>query len=296
MAGKKAEPLQVVHPESAGIDVGKRKHYVAVDPSRFEDPVRNFGSFTQDLEAMAEWLSSCGVREVAMESTGVYWIPVFEVLDGAGFEVHLVNPRATKRVSGRKSDVLDCQWIRQLMSYGLLRGAFRAPDALCPMRSYVRQRGQLIRDRSRAVQHMQKALGQMNVQLDNVLSDIMGKTGQLIVRAIVAGERDGAALAKFRDGRCKADETTIAASLRGNWRGEHLFALQQALAHHDMLQGQIEACETRIDAELDGQAPHGAANEPSPARRARESVLRERLHRMLGADLTAIPRWAWRRP
>ena len=249
----------------------------------------SFGTFTQDLEAMAEWLSSCGVREVAMESTGVYWIPVFEVLDRAGFEVHLVNPRATKQVSGRKSDVLDCQWIRQLMSYGLLRGAFRSPDALCPMRSYVRQRGQLIRDRSRAVQHMQKALTQMNVQLDNVLSDIMGKTGQLIVRAIVAGERDGAALAKFRDGRCKADETTIAASLRGNWRGEHLFALQQALARHDVLQGQIEACEARIDSELDGQAPGGAANEPSPARRARESVVRERLHRMLGADLTAIP-------
>ena len=211
------------------------------------------------------------------------------MLDRAGFEVHLVNPRATKQVSGRKSDVLDCQWIRQLMSYGLLRGAFRSPDALCPMRSYVRQRGQLIRDRSRAVQHMQKALTQMNVQLDNVLSDIMGKTGQLIVRAIVAGERDGAALAKFRDGRCKADETTIAASLRGNWRGEHLFALQQALARHDVLQGQIEACEARIDSELDGQAPGGAANEPSPARRARESVVRERLHRMLGADLTAIP-------
>ena len=157
MGGKKAEPLAVVHRDSAGIDVGKRKHYVAVDPSRFDEPVRHFGTFTQDLEAMAEWLSSCGVREVAMESTGVYWIPVFEVLDRAGFEVHLVNPRATKQVSGRKSDVLDCQWIRQLMSYGLLRGAFRSPDALCPMRSYVRQRGQLIRDRSRAVQHMQKA-------------------------------------------------------------------------------------------------------------------------------------------
>ena len=171
--------------------MGKRKHYVAVDPSRFDEPVRNFGTFTQDLEAMAEWLSSCGVREVAMESTGVYWIPVFEVLDRAGFQVHLVNPRATKQVSGRKSDVLDCQWIRQLMSYGLLRGAFRAPDALCPMRSYVRQRGQLTRDRSRAVQHMQKALGQMNVPLDNVLSDIMGKTGQLIMRAIVAGGRAG---------------------------------------------------------------------------------------------------------
>ena len=290
MAGKKAAPLEVVHPDCAGIDVGKRKHYVAVDPSRFEDPVRNFGTFTGDLEAMAEWLGACGVRQVAMESTGVYWIPVFEVLDRAGFEVHLVNPRATKQVSGRKSDVLDCQWIRQLMSYGLLRGAFRAPDALCPMRSYVRQRGQLIRDRSRSVQHMQKALTQMNVQLDNVLSDIMGKTGQLIVRAIVAGERDGAALARYRDGRCKADEATIAASLRGNWRGEHLFALEQALARHDMLQGQIEACETRVDAQLDGQARDGAANEPSPtARSARERLLRERLQQMLGADLTAIP-------
>ncbi len=290
MAGKKAAPLEVVHPDCAGIDVGKRKHYVAVDPSRFEDPVRNFGTFTGDLEAMAEWLGACGIRQVAMESTGVYWIPVFEVLDRAGFEVHLVNPRATKQVSGRKSDVLDCQWIRQLMSYGLLRGAFRAPDALCPMRSYVRQRGQLIRDRSRSVQHMQKALTQMNVQLDNVLSDIMGKTGQLIVRAIVAGERDGAALARYRDGRCKADEATIAASLRGNWRGEHLFALEQALARHDVLQGQIEACETRVDAELDGQARDGAANEPSTtARSGRERLLRERLQQMLGADLTAIP-------
>ena len=191
MAGKKAEPLEVVHPDCAGIDVGKRKHYV--------------------------------------ESTGVYWIPVFEVLERAGFEVHLVNPRATKQVSGRKSDVLDCQWIRQLMSFGLLRGAFRALDALCPMRSHMRQRGQLIRDRSRAVQHMQKALTQMNVQLDNVLSDIMGKTGQLIVRAIVAGERDGAVLARFRDGRCKADAATIAASLRGNWRDEHDRTLADAI-------------------------------------------------------------------
>ena len=134
MAGKKkAERLEVVHPDCAGIDVGKRKHYVAVDPSRFEEPVRHFGAFTRDLEAMAEWLSGCGVRQVAMESTGVYWIPVFELLERAGLEVHLVNPRATKQVSGRKSDVLDCHWIRQLMSYGLLRGAFRTPDELCPM-------------------------------------------------------------------------------------------------------------------------------------------------------------------
>ena len=174
------------------------------------------------------------------------------------------------------------------MSYGLLRGAFRAPDALCPMRSYVRQRGQLIRDRSRAVQHMQKALRQMNVQLDNVLSDLMGKTGQLIVCALVGGERDGAVLARYRDGRCKADEATLSASLQGNWRDEHLFALGQALARHDMLQDQIEACEARIDAELDAQVPEAVDESPS-ARSAREQALRRRLHRMLGADLTAIP-------
>ena len=285
MTDKAAAPLEVVHRDCAGIDVGKRKHYVAVDGSRFERPVRHFGTFTCDLEAIAEWLSSCGVRQVAMESTGVYWIPLLELLDRAGFEVHLVNPRATKQVSGRKSDVLDCQWIRQLMSYGLLRGAFRAADELCPMRSYARQREQLIRDRSRAVQHMQKALTQMNVQLDNVLSDIMGKTGQLIVRAIVAGERDGAALARFRDRRCKADEATIAASLRGNWRDEHLFALAQALMRHDMLQGQIEACEARIDAELER---HAGGDAP-PMARSRERALRERLRAMLGVDLTAIP-------
>ena len=284
MAGK-AAALQVVHPDCAGIDVGKRKHYVAVDGSRFERPVRHFGTFTRDLEAIADWLRSCGVRQVAMESTGVYWIPLFEVLDRAGFEVHLVNPRATKQVSGRKSDVLDCQWIRQLMRFGLLRGAFRAADELCPMRSYARQREQLVRDRSRAVQHMQKALTQMNVQLDNVLSDIMGKTGQLIVRAVVAGERDGAALAGFRNARCKADAATIAESLRGNWRDEHLFALAQALARHDMPQRQIDECEARIDAELDR---HARAAAP-PTSRSRERALRERLRGMLGVDLTAIP-------
>ena len=291
MAGKRETSLEVVHPDCAGIDVGKRKHYVAVDPSRFEAPVRNFGTFTGDLESMAEWLSARGVRQVAMESTGVYWIPVFEVLDRAGFEVHLVSPRATRQVSGRKSDVLDCQWIRQLMSYGLLRGAFRAPDDLCPMRSYLRQRGQLVRDRSRAVQHMQKALTQMNVQLDNVLSDIMGKTGQLIVRAIVAGERDGTVLAKHRDGRCKADAATIAESLRGNWREEHLFALAQALERHDALHRQIEACDARVNAELDKLAREGADEPPDDkgARAGRDRELRRRLRRMLGVDLPAIP-------
>ena len=291
MAGKrKAGNLEIVHADSAGIDIGKRSHYVAVDAQRFDEPVRKFGTFTADLEAMAAWLSSCGVRVVAMESTGVYWIPVFEVLERAGFEVHLVNPRATRQVSGRKSDVLDCQWIRQLMSHGLLRGAFRAPDAICPLRAYLRQRDELVRQRSRAVHHVQKALAQMNVQLDNVLSDIMGKTGQLIVRAIVAGERDGAVLAEFRDGRCKADAATIAASLRGNWRAEHLFALEQALARYDALHGQIAACEVRIDGELD-QLGADADDPPGDtrSRKGRERELRRRLQRTLGVDLVAIP-------
>ena len=284
--------LQTVHADCAGIDIGKTSHYVAVDPERFEDPVRSFGTFTDDLEAMVGWLRERGVRTVAMEATGVYWIPPFEVLERAGFEVHLVNPRATKQVSGRKSDVLDCQWIRQLMSYGLLRGAFRVPDELCAMRSYLRQRDELVRQRSRAVQHVQKALVQMNVQLDNVLSDVMGKTGRQIVRAIVAGERDGAVLAGFRDGRCKADEATIAASLRGNWRDEHLFALELALERYDALQRQIGACEERIDAELDKLARDGGDGDPPEdkrSRKGRDRKLRRRLKRMLGVDLLAIP-------
>ena len=292
MAGNRTSGhLEVVHPDCAGIDIGKRRHYVAVDGARFDEPVRNFGTFTAELEAMAQWLASCGVREVAMESTGVYWIPVFEVLDRAGFEVHLVNARATRQVSGRKSDVMDCQWIRQLMSHGLLRGAYRVPDEICAMRSYLRQRDELVGQRSRAAHHVHKALTQMNVQLDNVLSDIMGKTGQLIVRAIVGGERDGAVLAGFRDGRCRADEATIAASLRGNWRDEHLFALEQALGRYDALQEQINACEARINGELDKLARPGAGDPPEDkrSRKGRDRALRRRLKRMLGVDLLAIP-------
>ena len=293
MAGKRrTQSLEVLHPDCAGIDIGKRAHYVAVDPEGCDSPVRRFGTFTGDLEGMADWLREHGVRVVAMESTGVYWIPVFELLERSGFEVHLVNPRATKQADGRKSDVKDCQWIRQLMRLGLLRGAFRAPDEVCPLRSYVRQRGELVRQRTRAVQHMQKALTQMNVQLDNVLSDIMGVTGQRIVRAIVAGERDGEALAKFRDGRCRADRATIAASLRGNWRAEHLFALEQALARFDACEGQIAACDGRIDGELDRLAQDGVEDDPTLDRRARkgrERKLKRRLKRALGVDLTAIP-------
>ena len=183
---RRTQRLKVVNPDCAGIDIGKDRHFVAVDPERCSEPVRSFDGFTRDLEAMAAWLSSCGVKKVAMESTSVYWIPVYEVLERAGFEVMLVPPRMTKQIAGRKSDVLDCQWIWQLQSYGLLRGAFRPGDAICPLRSYVRQAKRLIEDRSRYVQHMQKALTQMNVLLDSVLADITGQTGQKILRAIIA--------------------------------------------------------------------------------------------------------------
>ena len=214
----------MVHQDCGGgrrIGIGKKAHYVAVGAGWFAEPVRRFGTFTADLSAMAAWPWSCGVRIVAMKSTGVCWITAFkvleragsEVLERAGSEVHMVNPRTTKKQgSGRKSDVMDCLWIRQLMSHNRLCCAFRALDAVGPMRAYLRQHDELVGQRSRAAHHMRKVLAQMNVQLDNVLSDIMGKTGQLTVRALFTGERDGAMLAGFREVRCKADEATTAAS------------------------------------------------------------------------------------
>jgi transposase len=223
-----------------------------------------------------------------MESTGVYWIPVYEVLDRMGFEVHLVNPRATKQVSGRKSDVLDCQWLWQLMSYGLLRGAFRPAEGVCELRSYVRQRARLVRDKARAVQHVQKALTEMNVQLANVLSDVTGKTGLRILRAIVAGERDGAKLASYRDRRVKADEETIARSLEGTWREEHVFALTQALARYDFYDEQIGECEARL-IEASRKLSMQAKGVETPERTSWEAQMNRGLRQMLGVDLTAIP-------
>jgi transposase len=284
------QPLTIVNPDCAGIDVGASVHYVAVDPARDDEPVRRFLSFTDELEEMARWLKACAVRVVAMEATGVYWIPVYEVLDRAGLEVHLVNPKATKQVSGRKSDVLDCQWIRQLMCYGLLKGAFRPPDRICELRAYVRQRARLTQDAARSVQHMQKALTEMNIQLDRVLSDITGKTGLSILRAIVAGEREPAVLASWRDRRVKADEATIARSLEGTWRAEHLFALGQALARYDFYGEQIRQCEAEIKRRLDTLALEADLPEkPMAGRNPSERELRAALRAMLGVDLTAIP-------
>ena len=254
----KRQRLRVVNPDCAGIDIGKDRHFVAVDPARSSDPVRAFDGFTRDLQAMADWLSSCGVKTVAMESTSVYWIPVYEVLERAGFEVLLVPPRMTKQIAGRKSDVLDCQWIWQLLSYGLLRGAFRPGDAVCPLRSYVRQMKRLTEDRSRCVQHMQKALTEMNVRLASAIADITGQTGMKILRAIIDGERDPQRLASFRHRRIKASADRIAASLEGTWREEHLFALDQAMQRYDFLNRQIEDCEARIAEQIDELTPSNA--------------------------------------
>jgi len=284
--------LNPTHPNAAGIDIGSASHFVAVPPDRDEQPVREFASFTAELARLADWLTECGVDTVAMESTGVYWIALFELLDARGFKVLLVNARHVKNVSGRKSDVLDCQWLQQLMSYGLLRGAFRPADGVCALRALSRQRAMLLRSQSRHVQHMQKALAQMNIQLANVISDVVGETGQKILRAIVAGERDGRALAQMKNARIHASAEQIAKSLQGSWRAEHLFALKQALDAFDFCATQLAQCDAEIEAQL--RRLHAHDGEPAKgkkrgrARNAPKFDLRTLLFQMCGVDLTRI--------
>ena len=209
MAKRKQINLELTHPNAAGIDIGSASHFVAVPADRDDEPVREFKSFTVNLNGLADWLEACEIDTVAMESTGVYWIPLYELLESRGLTVYLVNARHVKAVSGRKSDVLDCQWLQQLMSFGLLSGAFRPKDEICALRAISRQRDMLIRYQARHVQHMQKALAQMNVQLANVISDIVGETGQKIVRAIIDGERDGHILANLKSNRIRASKDEI---------------------------------------------------------------------------------------
>ena len=284
--------LSITHPNAAGIDVGSAMHFVAVPPDRDATPVRQFPSFTADLVALADWLTECGIDIVAMESTGVYWIPLFEILDARGIQVLLVNARHVKSVSGRKSDVLDCQWLQQLLSYGLLRGAFRPEDRICVLRSYTRQRQQLLRGQAKQVQLMQKALTQMNIQLTNVLSDIVGLTGQAILRAIVAGERDGRKLAKLRHGRIQADEAEIAKSLAGNWRVEHLFSLKQAIEMFDAYGERLAECDVQIERTLRELRRHDCKLLPSQRRthatNSPKFDVREHVFRVPGVDITAI--------
>lgn len=290
--GKSKAALSITHPNAAGIDIGSASHFVAVPPDRDDEPVREFPSFTVDLHALADWLKACGVDTVAMESTGVYWIPVFELLESRGFTVLLVNARHVKNVSGRKSDVLDCQWLQQLMSYGLLSGAFRPTEQVCVLRSLWRQRAMLLRNQGRYVQHMQKALTQMNVQLANVISDVVGETGQKILRAIVAGERDGQVLGAMKNARIRASVGEIAKSLQGNWRTEHLFALKQALDAFDFVGTQLLECDEQLQRQL--QSLQAYTGEPAKGKRRPRSRnapkfdLRTQLFNMCGVDLTRI--------
>jgi transposase len=247
---KRTAKFEPVHPNAAGVDVHSEFHFVAVPDDRDEQPVRRFGAFTEDLVNLADWLTACGITSVAMESTGVYWIPLFEFLDKRGFHVVLVDPRKLKSVPGRKSDVQDCQWLQQLHTFGLLAAAFRPDEQTCILRAYLRQRSLLVEESVRHIQRMQKSLEQMNVKLEKVLSDITGVTGMLIIDAILDGERDPDKLAELRDARCHNDEATIAKALHGQWRDEHLFALRQDRDMYRMCCTQVAECDNRIEQHL----------------------------------------------
>ena len=282
---------EMVFPNAAGIDIGASSHWVAVPRHLAEESVREFGAMTDDLNALADWLLACGVDTVALESTGVYWIPVYEVLERRGLKVWLVDARQMKYVPGRKSDVQDCQWLQKLMSFGLLRGAWRPGDEVCVVRAVVRQREVLLAEQASWVQRMQKALVQMNIQLSEVLTDVMGMTGQAIIRDIVAGQRDPAVLAKHRHTRVKASAKDVERALTGNWREEHLFVLAQALAMYDSLAQRIVECDAKIEALL---APlgHHEVKLAGPAKRAGKNTprfdLRTALACWAGVDLTRI--------
>ncbi len=282
---------------AAGIDIGAQKHYVAVPRGRDSKgrDVRHFDTFTADLYALVDWLKQCHIETVAMESTGIYWIPLFEILEKNGFEVRLVNPRSIKHAPGRKSDVVDCQWIQQLHAYGLLTSAFRPDEQINVLRAYHRQRTMLVNHAATHIQHMQKALEQMNLKLTNVISDITGTTGMKIIRSILAGERNPKKLVKHRDPRCKKSDKEIAKSLHGNWRDEHLFALQQAVALYDFYQTQIEVCDKQIQAQLCRFEDRSDGGEPPPfTGKSKGSGKRlsfdatEHLYRMTGVNLTQI--------
>ena len=242
-----ADPgLEIIHPHAAGIDVGNESHYVAVPPGRDARPVREFGSWTAALEEMAQWLKSCGVETVVMQSTGVYWIAVHDVLERHGLEVNLVDARGTKSVPGRKSDVQECQWLLKLHTYGLLRSCFLPAPEIHGVRTVWRLRDQHVKDAGRCIQHMQKALIAMNVQLHIAISDLSGVTGQAIIRALLSGQRDPRKLAALRDRRIQATEEEILHSLQGNWKEDVLFELQQAVEAYDFYQMQLAACDTQL--------------------------------------------------
>jgi transposase len=294
--------LSCLNLNAAGVDIGATEIYVAVPGDRDPQAVRCFPTFTEDLHAAAAWLKACHIETVAMESTGVYWIPLFQILEARGFKVVLVNAHHVKNVPGRKSDVSDCQWLQYLHSVGLLRGSFRPEQAVCSVRSILRHRDSLVQMASSHVQHMQKALDQMNLQLHHVISDITGMTGIAILEAILAGERNPHTLAALRDRRIKASADTIAKSLVGDYRREHLFTLRQSLAAFRHYQELIAACdreiaqsleefESKLDPPVDSPpASPSPSNDGSKPKASEPSFdLQTHLHRIFGVDLTQVP-------
>jgi len=277
--------LEIVNRNVAGIDVGNESHYVAVAPSRDPQPVREFGSWTADLERMADWLKACGVEMVVMQSTGVYWMALYDVLEARKFKVCLTNARHTKNLPGRKSDVQESQWLLKLHTYGLLRDSFHPSEEIRALRSLWRLRDRHVKEAGRAVQHMQKTMTMMNVQLSNAISDISGATGQAIIRAILNGERDPWKLAKLRDRRIKATEEEIARSLEGNWRDDLLFELKQAVDAYDFIQKQIAECDQRLQGLLAALPQREVrATEVQAEAPARESVKRKQKRKKSRAD------------
>ena len=294
-----APSAPVLNPHTAGIDIGATSIYVAVPADRNPEPVRSFGTFTGDLLALAHWLKQCGIRTVAMEATGVYWIPLFQILEERGLEVCLVNARHVKHVPGRKSDVADCQWLQHLHAVGLLRGSFHPPQAVRAVRALLRHRDSLVKMAAAHVQHMQKALTQMNLQLHHVISDITGQTGLAILDAILDGERDPEILAQLRHPGIKASVETITKALTGDWRPEHLFTLRQGLNAYRYYQNLLAECDremerqlqefsSKLDADSPADSPRKRTIRGNQPRFASLDLARE-LHRILGVDLTRVP-------
>jgi transposase len=297
---KTTTALPTLHPDAAGIDIGATAIYVGVPQDRATPCVRRFETFTKDLLAAADWLAECGIKTIAIESTGVYWIALYQILEDRGFDVCLVNARHLKNVPGHKSDVDDCQWLQYVHACGLLRASFRPDEQICAVRSLLRHRETLVAYAASHVQQMQKALIQMNLLLHNVLSDLTGKTGLAILDAILAGERDPKTLAALKDSRIKASAETIAKSLQGYYRPEHLFTLKQALSAYRHYQLLIAECDQELEkllVDLDGhidptQHPLPPASKKLSGGNAihfAEADLRCELYRILGMDLTEVP-------
>jgi transposase len=288
--------MEVLRPHAAGVDVGNAEHYVAVPPGRSDPSVQTFGSFTADLHRLAKWLQACRIETVVMQATGVYWMAVYQVLESYGLQVYVVNAKYTKTLPGRKTDVLECQWLQKLHTFGLLNNSFLPPEKIRVLRTYLRQRENLVASAGTCIQQMQKVLTEMNVQLANVISDLSGKTGMAILKAILSGERDPQRLAALADRRIHASRQEIAQSLEGHWREDLLFVLQQVHDLYFFHLASLTDCDRHIEAHLKTLAgkvevaapPLTAANRLPNRKHIPQTNLREELYRITGVDLTRI--------